>query len=110
MMVKLLAHLPEHTVGVDLHPAGLIVGGHSPGEAVELLGQHVLHVHASDAVRDVAGRGAIEVELGRGSADLPELMGRLAEFKYRGWVTIERRDAADPIAEIGNAVAYLRSL
>jgi sugar phosphate isomerase/epimerase len=109
-LAKLLAQLPEHTVGIDLHPAGLINGGHSPSEAVELLGQHVLYVHASDAVREVAGRGAIEVELGRGSADLPELLGRLAEFNYRGWVTIERRDAANAIAEIGNAVAYLRSL
>jgi sugar phosphate isomerase/epimerase len=109
-LAKLLAQLPEHAVGVDFHPAGLIMGGHSPSEAVELLGQYVLHVHASDAVRDVVGRGAAEVELGRGTADLPELLGRLAEFNYRGWVTIERRDAADPIAEIGNAVAYLRSL
>jgi sugar phosphate isomerase/epimerase len=109
-LAKLLTQLPEQTVGVDLHPAGLIVGGHSTSEAVELLGQHVLHVHATDAVRDVAGRGAIEVELGRGSADLPELLGRLAEFNYCGWVTIARGDSADPVAEIGNAVAYLRSL
>ena len=42
--------------------------------------------------------------------DLPELLGRLTEFDYRGWVTIERRDSADPIAEIENAVAYLRAL
>jgi sugar phosphate isomerase/epimerase len=109
-LAKLLAALPEQTVGIDLHPSGLIMGGHSPVEAVELLGPHVLHVHASDAVRDVASRGAIEVELGRGSADLPQILGKLAEFNYRGWVTIERRDSADPIAEIGNAVAYLRSL
>ena len=78
-------------------------------EAVELLGPDVLHVHACDAVRDLAGRGN-EVELGRGTADFPELLGRLTEFDYRGWITIERRDSANPIAEIENAVAYLRAL
>jgi sugar phosphate isomerase/epimerase len=51
-----------------------------------------------------------EVELGRGAADMPELLGRLTEFDYRGWVTIERRDSANSIEEIGNAVEYLRSL
>jgi sugar phosphate isomerase/epimerase len=76
---------------------------------VELLGRHVLHVHACDAVRNVSGR-ANEVELGRGVADFPELLGRLTEFDYRGWVTIERRDTSNPIDEIENAVAYLRAL
>ena len=96
-LARLLDALPEQTVGVDLHPTGLILGGHSPREAVDVLGPHVLHVHACDAVRDAAGR-ANEVELGRGSADLPELLGRLTEFDYRGWVTIERRESADPIS------------
>jgi sugar phosphate isomerase/epimerase len=108
-LARLIDALPEHTVGVDLHPTGLIFGGHSPREAVDVLGAHVLHVHACDAVRDAAGR-ANEVELGRGSANVPELLGQLTEFDYRGWVTIERRESSDPISEIENAVAYLRAL
>jgi sugar phosphate isomerase/epimerase len=107
---RLVAALPEHTVGVDLDPSGLIRGGHSPLEAVELLGPHVLHVHACDAVRDVATRSTVEVELGRGLADFPELLGRLTEFDYHGWVTIERRESANPVEEIGYAVEFLRSL
>jgi sugar phosphate isomerase/epimerase len=87
----------------------LILGGHSPGEAVEVLGPHVLHVHACDAVREPGQRGR-EVDLGRGVADIPDLLGRLTEFDYRGWVTIERRESAHPVADIENAVAYLRSL
>jgi sugar phosphate isomerase/epimerase len=109
-LARLIAAVPEHTVGVDLHPGELILAGHSPQEAVDALGKHVLHVHASDAVRDFgSGRGR-NVELGRGSADLPELLGRLTEFGYRGWVTVESRDAADPASEMENAVAFLREL
>jgi sugar phosphate isomerase/epimerase len=109
-LARLLAALPEQTVGVDLHPAELIMAGYSPQEAFEVLGQHVLHVHASDAVREYGAGHAKPVELGRGTADLPELLGRLTEFDYRGWVTIETRDAANPVAEIENAVSFLRSL
>jgi sugar phosphate isomerase/epimerase len=108
-LLRLIQALPEQTVGVDLHPPGIITSGRSAVEAVEVLGPHVLHVHACDAVRDAPGRGR-EVELGRGSADMPELLGRLTEFDYRGWVTIERRDSPDPITEIENAVAFLRAL
>jgi sugar phosphate isomerase/epimerase len=109
-LARLLAVLPEHLVGVDLHPSGLIKGGHTPLEAVELLGSHVLHVHACDAVRDVATREAVDVELGRGAADFPDVLGRLTEFDYGGWVTIERRESANPIAEMENAVEFLRAL
>jgi sugar phosphate isomerase/epimerase len=109
-LARLIAALPEHAIGVDLHPGELILAGHSPQEAVEVLGRNVLHVHASDAVRDLGAGRAKPVEIGRGTADLPELLGQLTEFDYRGWVTIESRDAADPAAEIENAVAFLRSL
>lgn len=109
-LARLLAALPEHSAGIDLHPSGLIKAGISVGEAVEQLGAHVLHVHACDAIRDLATREAVEVELGRGAADFPDLLGRLSEFDYRGWVTVERRESANPLAEIENAVAYLRAL
>jgi sugar phosphate isomerase/epimerase len=109
-LARLLATLPQGTIGVDLHPSGLILNGYSPREAVEELGPHIVHVHASDAVRDTSSRREFEVELGRGTADFPELLGRLTEFNYRGWVTIERQNAADPIGDIENSVAYLRAL
>jgi sugar phosphate isomerase/epimerase len=109
-LARVLAALPEHSTGVDLYPSGLIVAGYSPGDAIELLGPHVLHIHACDAVRDTASRRAAEVELGRGTANFPELLGRLSEFNYRGWATIERKETSDPVLEIENAVAYLQSL
>ncbi|HWL75274.1 MAG TPA: sugar phosphate isomerase/epimerase family protein [Burkholderiaceae bacterium] len=108
-LLQLITALPEHSVGVDLHPTGLILGGQSPRDAVDILGPHLFHVHACDAVRDAGGR-ANEVELGRGNAAIPELLGQLTEFDYRGWVTIERRESANPLEDIESAVAYLRAL
>lgn len=109
-LARLMTALPEGLVGVDLHPSGLIQHGHSPQEAAIALGAYVLHVHACDAVHDAGAGRTVDVPLGRGTADLPALMGELSQFDYRGWVTIERHGAADPAAEIGNAVAFLRAL
>ena len=107
---RLIEALPEHTIGIDLHPGELILAGHSPHEALEVLGPHVIHVHASDAVRDFGSGRARQVEIGRGTADLPELLGRLTEFDYRGWVTIDARDTPEANDEIENAIAFLRAL
>jgi sugar phosphate isomerase/epimerase len=107
---QLIEALPEQAIGVDFHPNGLLLQGHSPQEAIVDLGPWVVHVHACDAVRNLSGGQGMEVELGRGVAEFPSLLGQLEEFGYRDWVTIERRDSVDPIAEVGNAIAYLREL
>jgi sugar phosphate isomerase/epimerase len=109
-LARLLAALPDQTIGVDLHPSALIHHGHDPAEAVAVLGSNVIHVHACDAVRDLAQRQVIDVELGRGTADLPNLLGQLEEFNYRGWITIQCPNSRDPLTEMSDAVAFLRSL
>ena len=109
-LARVIAALPAYSTGIDLHPSGLIDAGYSPREAIEALGSNVLHIHACDAVRDPSTRRTQEVELGRGSADFPELLGQLSEFNYRGWATIERRESPNPIPDIENAVAFLRAI
>jgi sugar phosphate isomerase/epimerase len=109
-LVELLGELPEGLMGVDLSPADAIRAGQSPSEVAAALGRHVVHMFANDAVRGLGGSAAIDVELGRGSADVPELLGALEEFDYRGWVTVERRNSPRAIEDCENAIAYLRAL
>ena len=110
VLADFLATLPEGSLGLDLLPGQLITHGLSPQEFVSVVGQHIAHVHAVDAVRDLAGGGSTEVELGRGSVDFPALVGQLEEHNYRDWLTIERRHSSQPAEDVGNAVKYLRSL
>src|SRR6185295_13770317 len=49
-LARVFASLPAHSTGIDLHPSGLIESGHTPMEAIESLGPHVLHIHACDSV------------------------------------------------------------
>ena len=55
------------------------------------------------------GRG-LEVPLGRGSADFPQLLGILEEHQYRGYLTVVREQAEQPAVEIDQAMEFLRSL
>jgi sugar phosphate isomerase/epimerase len=109
-LARLLAELPEGTIGVDLNPANLVAGGFSPVEAVEALGPSVLHVHATDAVRDSAtGRGT-QVSLGEGTIDYPALLAALDELGYRGYFTVTHHTADDPAEAVAEAIRYLRDL
>ncbi len=109
-LARLLAELPEGAVGVDLDPGSLILGGFSPLEAVDALGPRILHVHASDAVGELAGRRGSQVSLGEGTADFPALLGALDQHGYRGYFTVTTREADDPAHQIAQAVGYLRKL
>jgi sugar phosphate isomerase/epimerase len=97
-------------MGADLSPADLIRHGRSPRDFVAAVGPRVAHVFANDAVRGFAGAEAIDVELGRGSAEVPEIFGALEEYDYRGWATVERRNSSRPVDDCADAVAFLRSL
>lgn len=106
----LFAQLPEQALGLDFNPARLIDQEILPAHFLAELGQHVVHVHATDGVPDLASGRSTEVELGRGTADYPELLGLLEEHAYRDWLTVGRHDAQQPLEEAGNAVQYLRAL
>lgn len=109
-LARLIAALPGGSLAVNLDPGNLVVNGHSPLDAIRVLGPHILHVHAKDGVRDVAkGRGS-EVQLGRGSVEFHEICSALEEHGYRGYFTIEREQAVDPELEIGQAIKFLRNL
>lgn len=109
-MARLLAAVPDGSIGVTLDPGNLIVNRYSPVDAIASLGSLIRYVHAKDSVFDLAhGRGQ-QVPLGRGSADFPELIGALEEHGYRGFWTIEREFSDDPVTDIGRSVQYLRSM
>jgi len=109
-LARLIAALPDGTLGVTFSPGNLIINGFEAVDAIAAVGRHITYVHAKDGVRDLArGRGD-EVPLGRGLADFPALLGALEDFGYRGYLCIERTGADDPMYEISQAVKFLKSL
>jgi sugar phosphate isomerase/epimerase len=109
-LLRLVQALPDGALGVALNPGNLVVNGFSPLDAAELLGPYVRYVHVKDAVHDLGRGRGVEVEIGRGSVDFPALLGALEEHDYRGYYTIEREGAADPVFEIQQAIRFLKAL
>ena len=106
----LMDSLPPMALGVDFDPAQLVINGFSPVEGMGMLAEHVMHFRARDAVHDLSlGRG-LEVQLGRGSVDLPALLGKLEEHQYAGYLTIERDEQADAVLQCSQSVEYLNNL
>ncbi len=105
-----LGTFPEGSVAIDLHPAQLLAHDVSPCDYLTALGASIGHVYAVDGVYDVAHGQGVEVELGRGSVDLPEMLAGLEEHAYRGWLTIQRFASRQPVEDIGNAVQFLRAI
>lgn len=109
-MLALIDDLPTGSLVVDFDPGNLIINGFSAAEAAKSLGSFVQHVHARDGVQDLAQGRGIEVPLGRGSADFPNLLGLLEEHQYRGYLTVQRDQADDPVLEVGNAIEFLKNI
>jgi sugar phosphate isomerase/epimerase len=109
-LARLLAQLPEGSLGVDFNPGKLLLSGFSPADAVAALGPWILHVHASDARRGLAAGLGEPAAIGRGDADFPALLAALDEHGYRGYFTLQQTPGGDPIRELADAVAQFRRL
>ena len=116
-----------------LDPANLaMVTADDPVKAVYTLRDYIVHTHAKDGVNLKAcdrhkiygffatgGDGGDlrdmpiweyfkEVPLGQGSVDFDAYLAALADIGYKGYLTIEREVGADPAADIGLAVNFLK--
>lgn len=106
----LIDSLPPMALGVDFDPAQMVINGFSPNDGMLVLAEHVMHFRARDAVHDLSlGRG-LEVQLGRGSVDLPSLLGKLEEHHYAGYLTVDRDEQADAVLQCTQSVEYLDNL
>ena len=109
-LARLLDALPEGALGVAFDPGALVVNGFSPSEAMAALSANVVHVYATDAVRDLAKGRGVETLLGEGTADYPELLGMLEERAYQGCLVVDAIGTQDPAFEMQQAIAYLKQL
>ena len=80
-----------------------------PVEGLRTLIPYVVHAHAKDAVANRQGERE-EVPLGTGMARWPELHRIFQEYGYSGYYAIERECGQNAMADVRNAVTFLRGL
>lgn len=96
------------SLGINFDPANLLINHFDPYGAVKALHPRLGHVHAKDARRSAANRGAVEVALGHGDLDWLRLSDALKEIDYRGWVVVERESGERLPGDIAAGIQLLR--
>ena len=97
-------------LGVGLDTANLILYGKAnPVDAVDILGPHIMSVHAKDGKwptdPDKLGE---EVLIGTGLVDFPKVFSKLQKFGYRGVISIERETSGPgQIEDVRKEKVYL---
>ncbi len=107
-LARLIQGLENAYVSAALNPGQLVVNDFSVADAVRALGADIGVVVAQDGVQDLARGRGIDVPLGQGSADYPQILGALEDFRYRGWFVVGRPGGGE--AEAAEAVEYLTNL
>lgn len=127
-----LRRIDSPGIRVNFDPANLkMVQNADIVEAVRILGPEIVHTHAKDGVHyracdpervyDAFAQGGFEqlvaetgqlfaeTPLGQGQVDFPRYLAALQEVGYDGYLTIEREVAANPAADIRQAVEFLQT-
>lgn len=107
---RFLDRFDTGSLGVNLDPANLLMHGFDIHASARALAGKIVHSHAKDARRTSASRAVQEVPLGHGDIDWLNYLGLLEEIEYRGWLTVERESGDNRLADVANAVVFLRRL
>jgi sugar phosphate isomerase/epimerase len=110
LLKTVLSGMDTGGLAVNIDPATAVLQRHNPVQLVRELASWVAHVHARDAHPGRAERAGNEVLLGAGQVEWTSFLSVLEEIGYRSWLTIKRHITPDPVADLQQAVAFLRTL
>jgi sugar phosphate isomerase/epimerase len=105
---EFLAQCRESFIPVAFNPGQLIINRHSVMDAIAALRERTELLYAMDGVIDLAAGRGVTVPLGQGTADFPQILGNLEEFRFRGFCVAGRPGGSR--AETTDAISYLKSI
>lgn len=106
-LAELIHGLGPGSLSVDFDPAELLMNRFDEQLAMESLSPHVVHFRARDAVRDLSQSENVEVQLGRGSIELPPLLAKLEEHQYAGFINVQCPASNFGRQELAESLEYL---
>jgi len=91
-LMRTIEEVGLDNLGINLDPANLLLYGKAnPCDAVDIFQSRVRGVHVKDGCYPTNGRDlGREMPVGEGLVNFPRLIGKLAEYGYRGPWIIER--------------------
>jgi L-ribulose-5-phosphate 3-epimerase len=115
-LLKFLKDVDRGNLGINFDPANMILyGTGDPIEALDLLGSHVISVHAKDGAwppKDSPTALGIEMPLGQGAVGMERFLAKLKHVGFAGTLNVEREieNHTQKLEDMKMGVALLRRL
>ena len=94
ILLEFLKDVDRQNLGINFDPANLIMyGSGDPIQAVEVLHEHLLSVHAKDGTwppKKPEGALGTEAPLGEGAVGMDKFIAKLKQVGYKGTLNVER--------------------
>src|SRR5262245_55992088 len=103
-----LAGFDTGSLKVTYDPANMLMHGHDPVANLAPLKELLAHVHARDARSASLSRGLQEVPVGAGDVDWMAFTATLQVLDFDGFLTVEREQGENRLADVANGVKFLR--
>src|SRR5262245_42740465 len=108
-LVSLLQEIKDGPLGVDFDPAACVLARRNPSADLREAHSVVTHLQVRYAIRDFDGAG-LEVPVGRGEVDWPEILALVGEMRYTGWLTVRRTAGDDILGDTARAVQFIQNV
>jgi sugar phosphate isomerase/epimerase len=108
-LVALIQEIKEGPLGIDFDPAACVLARRNPSADLREAHSVVTHIQVRDAIRDFDGAG-LEVPVGRGEVDWPEILALVGEMHYTGWLTVRRTTGDDILGDTARAVQFIQNV
>ncbi len=112
-LLRVIEDLGGENVGVNMDTANLILYGKgNSADAITVFGKYVMDTHIKDGFYPTCGKElGIEVAVGEGMANIPEVVRRLQAVGYTGNYIIEREiSGEEQTRDIKATIAYLKEI
>lgn len=112
-LLRVIEELGMENVGINMDTANLLLYGKAnSADAITVFGKYVMDTHIKDGFYPTNGKHlGIQVPVGEGAANIPEVIRRLQAVGYTGNYIVEREIKGEQqTKDVIAALAYLRSI
>ena len=111
-MLQFIEDTGRDNVKINFDPANMILyGTGGPLEAVDILKDHIVHVHVKDGLSPTeAGKLGTEVPLSEGEVGIRDYIRKLVGIGYKGPLVIEREAGEDRVGDIRRGKKLLEGI
>ena len=112
-LLRFIEQIDSPFVGINMDTANLMLYGKgNSADAITVFGKYVMDTHIKDGLYPTDGmKLGVQMKVGEGMANIPEVIKRLQAVDYKGNYIVEREISGDQqMKDIADTVEYLKQM